>query len=1270
MRRGFVAAMLGTLVVTGGGVPLPASAGQAAVRAHPHGLVGPVAQMALNMRSRGSHLSRAIAVPSLSGGAESYGLFIRGKTTAAAIAATGARPGTVLSVGATAYGTLDQVTALSALAGVTEVDLAGQGQRRLDVSVPDIRASEPGHASTAGIPHLWSGAPGAFSGDRGQGVVVGVVDTGIDIQNPDFKTVGGQSRVAFLWDQVACADKSGLPTADTCEGSPGVGGHPSEGGYGQVCTAASIDAGTCGPFNYYQDCLTPADFGYPYSASFPYSAAAIVSLPEQDCLGHGTHVAGTAAANGRATSLSAGTFGAGGASNGKYTGVAPEATIVAVKIGGDLARAVDGVRFIFDRASGLGMPASVNLSFGPNGGPHDGTSMFETMLDALSGPGHVISAAAGNTSTGSPSLHYHASSNLLQGQVAANPLRIGGAPVLVDIWYPGSAAFSISASGPGAVMPPLQPPAPGAVNPAAADGTCNPGGNNTQGGATDPATGNQILVVSCTNMPGNHDNEIQLFIVNLNNADLHVSGCSASAPCVDNWQFTLKAESGSGTWHAWTFDQADYLFHNGFGSDSSTVGSPGTAHKVLSVGSYSTIKAAVPGGGGGWANHSGGTSYDARQQAAEQVSGFSSIGPTRDGRTGIDVLAPGQEVGSSLSAHADSSTLTGCAAVNSSGVPIPGPDACEAEDGAHLYLQGTSTSAPHVAGAVALMLKENPSLDVAGVRRVIADTANTTNAGVVPSLSYGSGNLRLGPGVATVSPTIEELTGGQPITISGFDFQPGMTITYDGVTYPVSPTDAGHIQFTPPAAAQPHPVSVSFTNPDGSAGADPLVFSYVAPFAVLPAVSNGAYGGYVTAATVQNTGSAPATVHITYFDQAGLPVGAGDEVANLPVNASWTVRQDNGRSFPASGGDASQAGSAVVYSTQPVASFVNEFPPGNAGDATSYTGVAVPGGVGTTLYAPTIVNNAYGGYTTGIGLLNMGTASTDVTVTYRDGTGAVLKTQSVTGLASHAYHALYSGDLTLALPDGFAGTATISSTGGQVLGAIVNETGPGGQLSSYDAVATGATLLNAPAALNNAYGGFFTGMGIQNTSGSAGSVSVTYYDSGGAATPRTFSIPAYGYLGVYQGSGTDGPAVGAYTAVIQSSLSLAAIVNEVAPVGAGPARQSTSYNTFGDGSARLHLPLVENAGSDPWNTGEGIMNTGTTATAVTVTYYDSATGSTIGSPQALSLAPHAFWGLYQPSGGLAPGSRATAVVTTNPAGQVAVVCNESSPTTFMSYSGQ
>ena len=433
-----------------------------------------------------------------------------------------------------------------------------------------------------------------------------------------------------------------------------------------------------------------------------------------------------------------------------------------------------------------------------------------------------------------------------------------------------------------------------------------------------------------------------------------------------------------------------------------------------------------------------------------------------------------------------------------------------------------------------------------------------------------------------------------------------------------------------------------------------------APASLLPALSNGAYGGFVTTEYIENVGNAPAAVNVIYFDTSGNAVGTGDTIASLPPNATWTVHQDNGNSFPHGA-----AGSAIVVSNQPIAAFVNEFAPVPTADGSSYAGNVLPGGAGTTLFAPAIANGAYGGYTTGIGLINRSDLPTNVTIVYRDTAGSAVKTQTLVAVPPHSYQPIFSGDPAVGLPAGFAGTATFTSSAGDI-GAVVNETGPGGQFSSYDAVTFGSTVLYAPVALRDAYGGYNTGMAIQNTTGTAGTVTINYYDGSGAATTKSYPIAANGYLGVYQG--IDIPVAGANTAKLTSTVPIASIVNEVAP-STTSAKQSTAYNTFASGAASAHLPLVESAGSDGWSTGEGIMNTGTAATTVTVTYYDTATGAQIGTPQSLSLQPNAFWDLYQPVGGLPNGMRASAIVTTAVGGQVAVICNESNATTFMSYNG-
>ncbi len=214
-------------------------------------------------------------------------------------------------------------------------------------------------------------APPTFSGDTGQGTVVGVVDTGIDLANADFQTNSG-TRIVDFWDQAACPN----PSSNACPTQP-----PNSQGfnYGAECGSAAINAASCGPFSY-------GDVNGGDSCNSPVGlpAATVVSLAEIDCDGHGTHVTGIAAGNGRAAPF------------GTYIGVAPQADLVIVKSDFDLAHIVDGVAYIFKVAASRGEAASVNISLGTNEGPHDGSDMFETMLDALTGPGKLISVAGGN----------------------------------------------------------------------------------------------------------------------------------------------------------------------------------------------------------------------------------------------------------------------------------------------------------------------------------------------------------------------------------------------------------------------------------------------------------------------------------------------------------------------------------------------------------------------------------------------------------------------------------------------------------------------------------------------------------------------------------------------------------------------------------------------------------------------------------------------------------------------------------------------------------
>jgi subtilisin family serine protease len=626
-----------------------------------------------------------------------------------------------------------------------------------------------------------------FSGDTGQGTVVGVVDTGIDLANPDFQTNSG-TRIVDLWDQAACPD----PTANACPTQP-----PNSQGfdYGAECDAALINAGTCGPFSYSDSgadpCNTPV--GVPYAQT--------ESLPEIDCDGHGTHVTGIAAGNGRAAPF------------GKYIGVAPQADLVIVKSDFDLAHIVDGVAYIFKVAAARGEPASVNISLGTNEGPHDGSDMFETMLDALTGPGKLVSVAAGNESTTDPSFHYHASGVVGDGQVRTDGLVVQDLPVFLDLWYPGSDSISASISETGKGQTPWVSPDTTGVS--GEDGTCSqpiPG--------TDEFVDqyyNTIEILSCTHMPSNGMNEIQIGMFNTGNSeDTLVSPvtdefCSDAAPCFDDFKLLLRGNSTpTGSYNAWTFDQGDYFFYDGDGNDTSTLNEPASAHDVISVGSYVTRST--------WPSEAGNQTNGAVVGA---ISDFSAHGPTLDGRNGIDIVAPGEEIGSSLSANAGSIT-SDCGASTAQG--------CISPDGNHLFIQGTSMASPHVAGALALLLEQVPTIDVAQAKALLAQSANTTpltTGGA--ATTWGVGKLEVGPGVLSLTPASGPITGGGTIQISGVDLQSGVRMSLGGEPLTLASTGTNAFSATVPAVTGAGAATLTISNPDGSTAVDPSAYTYLDP---------------------------------------------------------------------------------------------------------------------------------------------------------------------------------------------------------------------------------------------------------------------------------------------------------------------------------------------------------------------------------------------------------------------------------------------------------
>ena len=187
---------------------------------------------------------------------------------------------------------------------------------------------------------------------RGKGTLIGIVDSGIDYENAEFRNEDGTTRIVSLWDQ-------------------SVNGRPPAGySAGTEYTREQIDAA-----------LATED-----------KEVRRQMVKTSDVSGHGTAVAGIAAGNGR------------GSEGRRFRGAASEAELIIVKMGvpreGGFPRTTElmrGVDYIVRKAVELRRPVAINISFGNTYGSHDGTSLVERFLNDIADMWkNVICIGSGN----------------------------------------------------------------------------------------------------------------------------------------------------------------------------------------------------------------------------------------------------------------------------------------------------------------------------------------------------------------------------------------------------------------------------------------------------------------------------------------------------------------------------------------------------------------------------------------------------------------------------------------------------------------------------------------------------------------------------------------------------------------------------------------------------------------------------------------------------------------------------------------------------------
>lgn len=276
--------------------------------------------------------------------------------------------------------------------------------------------------ATAGVEIRGNGIPGleetterntigerSLSGLSGRGCLVAVFDSGIDYTLVDFleSERSAESRIRYLWDQSLTPD-------------PDRGFYPPEGfTIGVEFSREQIN-----------------------EALRVGGTAGFQMVPSRDVTGHGTAVAAIAA---------------GSNPNRRYTGAAPGAELLVVKLGPSgnspwprTTQLMRAFSYALQKAQALGMPLAVNLSFGNSYGPHDGTTLLERFIDNASEVWkNVICVGSGNEGAAAG----HVAGRLQMGQSERIELSIGTfeTTLSIQLWKNFADTFRVILQAPSGI---------------------------------------------------------------------------------------------------------------------------------------------------------------------------------------------------------------------------------------------------------------------------------------------------------------------------------------------------------------------------------------------------------------------------------------------------------------------------------------------------------------------------------------------------------------------------------------------------------------------------------------------------------------------------------------------------------------------------------------------------------------------------------------------------------------------------------------------------
>ena len=409
--------------------------------------------------------------------------------------------------------------------------------------------------------------------------------------------------------------------------------------------------------------------------------------------GHGTHVAGIGAGNGKG--------------NGTHTGVASGADIIAVAIDFNKqgSTTLDAVKYILAKAAQLGKPCVINASIGDYYGSHDATDLESIAIENLvsNHPGVVLVAAAGNAG----GVRFHTKSQPA-GDTTFTWLK--NSSNSLDYWTYAdtnqikNVQFSVGANR---------------VN--FSDAGRIPFfnyGYGLQSIKTDTLfnANHKRLGIIKTSASINTKGVYELYVnIAADTSNLY-------------WRIESK---GNGLHHAWNFDfvsanlpnATTYPFIAKYTSPDSLLSMVSgfqCSDEIITVANYNNTR----------------YFYDVNNVLQDdgltvgEISGGSSLGPTRDGRQKPDVAASGQMVFSTIPLSMLPNLIANAPSV-------------VAQGSLHVRGGGTSASSPVVAGVAALYFQKNPSATNRDFKKAVTECAYSDQftGSSLPDHQWGFGKI-------------------------------------------------------------------------------------------------------------------------------------------------------------------------------------------------------------------------------------------------------------------------------------------------------------------------------------------------------------------------------------------------------------------------------------------------------------------------------------------------------------------------------------------------